>query len=195
MNAILRVRLGLLITLLALSCALPTLADESKPPVEIGYGLNGLPDPVQDMLLAIGEAIRSGSLDDLKVAIEMNEIPPVIDMSDSKDPLAYLRSVAKDDTGAEVLARLSLILDAGYAHVGKGGKDESYVWPYLAEIDLKALTPADRVRLRRIAPGGAALAMEKAGKYAGWRIAISATGVWHVLETGSDAPPQPAAAP
>ncbi|MFO1172924.1 MAG: hypothetical protein U1E49_18415 [Hyphomicrobiaceae bacterium] len=163
-------------------------AEESKkPPVEIGYGLSALPEPVKEMLLGIGEAIRSGNIDDLKVAIEMNEIPPVIDASDSKDPLAYLKSVVKDDTGAEVLAKLSLILDAGYAHVDKGGKDESYVWPYLAEIDLKALTPADRVRLHRIAPGEAGVAMEKAGTYTGWRISISATGVWHVLETGSKA--------
>ena len=171
--------------------------DTKKPPVEIGYGLNGLPEPVQEMLLGIGEAIRSGNLDDLKVAIEMNEIPPVIDASDSKDPLAYLKSVARDETGAEVLAKLSLILDAGYAHVDKGGKDESYVWPYLAEVDFKALTPADRVRLHRIAPGESALAMEKAGIYSGWRISISATGVWHVLETGPAVVPatQPAATP
>lgn len=158
--------------------------ETKKPPVEVGYGLTGLPELVQEMLLGIGEAIRSGNLDALKVAIEMNEIPPVIDATDSKDPLAYLKSVAKDETGAEVLAKLSLILDAGYAHVDKGGKDESYVWPYLAAVDLKALTPADRVKLHRIAPGEAAVAMEKAGTYSGWRISISATGVWHVLETG-----------
>lgn len=173
-------------------------AEEAKaPPVEVGYGLNELPGPVKEMLLGIGEAIRSGNLDTLKVAIEMNEIPPVIDASDSKDPLAYLKSVAKDETGAEVLARLSLILDAGYAHVDKGGKDDSYVWPYLAAIDFKALTPADRVRLHRIAPGEAAVAMEKAGTYTGWRISISATGVWHVLETGPVPAPaaQPAATP
>lgn len=170
--------------------------EAKKPPVEIGYGLNGLPEPVQEMLLGIGEAIRAGELDALKVAIEMNEIPPVIGDSHSQDPLAYLKSVAKDESGAEVLARLSLILDAGYAHVDKGGKDESYVWPYLAEVDLKTLTPADRVRLHRIAPGEAAVAMEKAGTYSGWRISISATGVWHVLETGpAAAAAQPAATP
>jgi hypothetical protein len=188
-----RIPLGLLGLLLALSCAQPARSDAAKPLVEVGYGLSELPEPVQEMLLAIGEAIRSGDLDALQVAIEMNEMPPVIGDSDSKEPLDFLKSVAKDETGAEVLARLSLVLDAGYAHVGKGGKNEAYVWPYLAEIDLKALTPADRVRLHRIAPGEAAVAMEKAGKYSGWRIAISATGVWHVLETGSETPAQPVA--
>jgi hypothetical protein len=169
-----------------------TAGDTPEPKVEIGYGLERLPAPVQEMLLAIGEAIRSGDIEALKVAIQMNEMPPVIGDSDSKDQIAFLRSLSADAGGAETLAKLSLILDAGYAHVDMGGKDESFVWPYLAEVDLKALSPADRVRLHRIAPGAAAIAMEKAGKYTGWRLGISPTGVWHFLETGPAMPAQPA---
>jgi len=166
-------------------------AQENKDPVvEIGYGLTDLPEPVQEMVLAIGEAIRSGDMQALKVAIEMNEMPPVIGDSESKDQIAYLKSLSADPEGAETLARLSLILDAGYAHVDPSGKDESYIWPYLAAVDFKALTPADRVKLHRIAPGAAAVDMEKAGKYSGWRIGISPSGVWHFLETGSSRPDQ-----
>lgn len=168
-------------------------ADAKPRKIEIGYGLDRLPEPVQEMLLAIGEAIRSGDMQELKVAIEMNEMPPVIGDSKSDDQIGYLKSLSVDPEGAEVLAKLSLILDAGYAHVDPGGKEESYVWPYLAEVDFKALTSADRVRLYRMVPGKAAAEMIKAGTYSGWRLGISPTGVWHFLETGTASPAQPTA--
>lgn len=192
-------RLGMIaivITTLAIAWSLPqTYADDTKPlKVEVGYGIDGLPEPVQEMLLAIGEAIRSGEMQALKIAIEMNEMPPVIGDSVSPDQIGFLKSLSADGEGAETLAKLSLILDAGYAHVDPGGKDESYVWPYLAAIDFKALTPADRVKLHRLAPGAAAVEMEKAGAYSGWRLGISPTGVWHFLETGPAKSAQPAAA-
>jgi hypothetical protein len=191
-----RILCAAIVTALAIAAhAVPgARAGEDKPPkVEIGHGLGGLPEPVQDMLLAIGEAIRTGDMQALKVAIEMNEMPPVIGESGSADQIGFLKAISADAEGAETLARLSLILDAGYAHVDRGGKDESYVWPYLAEIDFKTLTPADRVKLHRIAPGSAAIEMEKAGKYTGWRLGISPTGVWHFLDTGTAMPAQPAA--
>ncbi|MEZ5923595.1 MAG: hypothetical protein R3D57_04340 [Hyphomicrobiaceae bacterium] len=179
--------------LVALALISPASGEESaKPKVEIGHGIAQLPEPVQEMLLAIGESIRSGDLDQLKVAIEMNEIPPVIGDSESNGQIAYLKSHSADAHGAEALAKLSLILDAGYAHVDPGGKDDSYVWPYLAKIDLATMAPADRVRLYRVAPGAAGAEMEKAGIYSGWRLGISPTGVWHFLETGPVQSAQPA---
>lgn len=182
------------VALMAWAAAPGQAAETPSPKVEIGYGIDGLPEPVQEMLLAIGEAIRSGDMQALKVAIEMNEMPPVIGESQSADQIGFLKSLSADGEGAETLARLSLILDAGYAHVDPGGKEESYVWPYLAAIDFKALTPVDRVKLHRMAPGAAAVEMEKAGAYSGWRLGISPTGVWHFLETGSAKPAQPSAA-
>jgi hypothetical protein len=166
---------------------------DATPKVEIGYGIASLPEPVQEMVLAIGEAIRTGDMQALKTAIEMNEMPPVIGDSGSADQIGFLKSLSADGEGAETLARLSLILDSGYAHVDPGGKEESFVWPYLAAVDFKTLTPADRVRLHRLAPGAAAVEMEKAGKYTGWRLGISPTGVWHFLDTGTAKPAQPAA--
>lgn len=188
--------IAIMLAALAMAWAAPILqADEKKPlKVEVGYGFDGLPEPVREMLLAIGEAIRSGDMEALKVAIEMNEMPPVIGDSQSEDQIGFLKSLSADGDGAETLAKLSLILDAGYAHVDPGGKEESYVWPYLAAIDFKALTPRDRVKLHRMAPGAAAVEMEKSGAYSGWRLGISPTGVWHFLETGPAKPAQPSTA-
>jgi hypothetical protein len=182
-------------TALVLAFPVPEKAagGDATPKVEIGYGIASLPEPVQEMVLAIGEAIRTGDMQALKTAIEMNEMPPVIGDSGSADQIGFLKSLSADGEGAETLARLSLILDSGYAHVDPGGKEESFVWPYLAAVDFKTLTPADRVRLHRLAPGAAAVEMEKAGKYTGWRLGISPTGVWHFLDTGTAKPAQPAA--
>lgn len=187
--------IAIVIVSLAMAWAAPLgQADDKKSrKIEVGYGIDGLPEPVQEMLLAIGEAIRSGDMQALKIAIEMNEMPPIIGDSMSDDQIGFLKSLSADGEGAETLAKLSLILDVGYAHVDPGGKEESYVWPYLAAIDFKALTPPDRVKLHRMAPGAAAVEMEKTGAYSGWRLGISPTGVWHFLETGPAKPAQPVA--
>ena len=48
----------------------------------------GLPQPVMQMCEAILEAVRSGKLEDLRIAIEMNELKPVIGDGANDDPIA-----------------------------------------------------------------------------------------------------------
>jgi hypothetical protein len=68
-------------------------------------------------------------------------------------------------------------MTSGFVRMGQG-KDEIYVWPYFAEIDLAKLTPAQEVELYRLLSPEAALQMKKAGKYSYYRLGISPTGVW-----------------
>jgi hypothetical protein len=70
------------------------------------------------------------------------------------------------------------VFSAGFAKKGEG-KETTYIWPYLAELDLTKLTPAQQVELFRIVPAQDALAMRKAGKYSYYRAAIGGDGVWH----------------
>lgn len=143
----------------------------------------GLPPPVAAMREAILDAARRGDLEALGHAIDLNEIPPMIGPGGGEEhPLEWLRSMSRDEKGIEVLARLTLILEAPAAHVGKGTGEEMYVWPHLAEMPLDRLEAPDEVVLYRLAVDDAAQRMHATGAYTGWRLGIGPEGVWHWLE-------------
>lgn len=154
----------------------------APPPVR--HGLDGLPAPVIEMREAILAAVRSGRIEDLTTAIELNEIKPAFGDAAEADPIAYLKKASADGEGREVLAALGNILDAGYAIVPAGSDIENnriYVWPYFAEMGVKALTPAQDVELLRLVPAERHKEMIAAGKYAFWSVGIGADGVWHFM--------------
>lgn len=147
----------------------------------VTYGTDKLPAPVIDMREAILAAVHSGRIEDLKTAIELNEMKPDF-AAGVADPIAQLRSLSADGTGLDILAALSLALEAGYAILPLGRDVENnrlYVWPYHAELPLDALTPGQEVELLRLVPAGEAKAMKEKKTYTGWRIAIGADGTWH----------------
>ncbi len=83
-----------------------------------------------------------------------------------------------------MLAALAEILETGYVELPLGRDLENnkvYVWPYLAEVPLDKLSPAQEVELLRLVSPAAAKEMKAARKYAYWRIAIGADGTWHSL--------------
>lgn len=149
---------------------------------EIGYGTAKLPAPVLEMREAILSAVRSGLIEDLRVAFELNELKPDLGAEPGPDPVAYWKKISGDGEGRELLAILAELLEAGYVAVPLGRDLENnriYVWPYFAEIPLSKLTPAQQVELLRLVPPSAAKEMMANGKYTYWRIAIGADGTWH----------------
>lgn len=156
----------------------------AKAPV-VRYGTEGLPHPVVEMREAILAAVRSGSMDDLKVAIELNEIKPTFGDGPVADPIAHLKSLSGDGEGREILAALGNLLEAGYATVPLGRDLENnriYVWPYFAETGIANLTPSQQVELYRlVSPAAASGMLGKGGKYTHWRVGIAADGTWHVM--------------
>jgi hypothetical protein len=150
----------------------------------VHHGLDGLPGPVLEMREAILDAVRSGRIEDLATAIELNEIKPAFGDAVEADPIAYLKKASADGEGHEVLAALGNILDAGYAVVPAGSDIENnriYVWPYFAERGVKDLTPAQDVELLRLVPEARRKDMIAAGKYTHWSVGIGADGVWHFM--------------
>jgi hypothetical protein len=82
----------------------------------------------------------------------------------------------------EVLAALSLILEAGYVVLPLGRDLENnrlYIWPYFAEVPLDMLTTAQEVELLRLVPSAVAKEMKARAKYTHWRVTIGADGSWH----------------
>jgi hypothetical protein len=156
------------------------------PVPQIHYGTDGLPPPVQEMREAILSAVRSGHVEDLRYAWDLNELKPDLGVA-SSDPIAHWKQISGDGEGREILAALAQILDAGYVVLPLGADIENnrlYVWPYFAEVPLDRLTPAQEVELLRLVSPAVLKDMRSAGAYTHWRIVIAADGTWHAFRKG-----------
>jgi hypothetical protein len=147
-----------------------------------------LPAPVAEMREAILSAVRSGDIEELRRAFELNELKPDLGgdfaRSPGHDPVAYWKQLSGDGKGLEILAVLGNILEKGYVVVPLGSDLENnriYVWPYFAEIALDKLDPAQQVELLELVPPQAAKAMTAGGSYTHWRVSIGADGTWHAF--------------
>jgi hypothetical protein len=154
-------------------------ADAAKSAPEILRDVEILPSEVNRTRRAILEAAMSGNIDSMRIPIEMNEIPPILAREKLADPIAHWRAISGDGEGREILATLVQLFRAGFFHKNAGAGDAIYVWPYFAEMPLKALTPAQEVELLTIVPPERLKAMKAAGRYDHYRIGIGHDGTWH----------------
>jgi hypothetical protein len=141
-----------------------------------------LPEPVEEMRQAILAATHSGNIEDLRVPLDWNELKPEVAASAGEDPIAHWKKASADGNGREILAALAEILPMRAAELPFGKDLENniiYVWPYLAEVDLGKLTPAQEVDLIRLVGPAEAKAMQAKKKWAWWRLTIGADGTWH----------------
>jgi hypothetical protein len=160
---------------------------QSPPPVNARYGTEGLPPPVADMREAILAAVKSGRIEDLRHAWELNELKPDTGETFVGDPVPHWKRLSGDGEGREILAALGNILDGGYAILPLGKDLENnrlYVWPYLAEVPLDKLSPGQEVELLRLVTPAALKEMRSLGKYTHWRVIIGADGTWHSFRRG-----------
>ena len=147
-----------------------------------GEDTGPLPAPVEEMRQAILAATHSGDLEDLRVPLDWNEMKPDAGAPKGEDPLAYWKKLSGDGNGHEILAVLANILPMRAAELPLGKDLENniiYVWPYLAEVPLDKLTPAQEVDLLRLMSPADAKAMRAKKKWTWWRLTIGADGTWH----------------
>ena len=157
-------------------------AKQSPLASSAGTKAETLPMPVVEMREAILSAARSGRIEEMKTAIELNELKPEFGASPVPDPITYWRQISGDGEGREILAEAINILEMPFAVVPFGKDIENsriFVWPYLAETALDKLTPPQEVDLLRIVSPDEAKDMKAKKKYTGWRLAIGADGTWH----------------
>jgi len=145
---------------------------------EPSYDFNALPEAVRLMLERIAEAAQTGEVENMRPVFESNELKPMVAADYVDDPIAFWKKQSADGSGRDILAAMLDVMSSGFVRVGEG-KDEMYVWPYFAEIDLTKLTPAQEVEFYRVVPPELGASMRKAGKYGYYRLGISPTGIWH----------------
>jgi hypothetical protein len=141
-----------------------------------------LPRAAAEMRDAILTAVQSGQMADLKTALELNEMRPDISDDPVEDPVAHLKSLSKDGEGRDILDVLGAALKLPPATVPLGRDIENnaiFVWPYLAERNLKALSAAEAADLAALTGPGVAADIQASGRWTWWRIAIGADGTWH----------------
>lgn len=157
--------------------------DEPVPPVL--YDLAQLPEPVRRLRERLVEACKSGDIEKLRPYLETGENATQLSFGGvDGDPIAYLKEVSGDKQGAEVLAILLDVLDAGYVRLDPGTPNELYVWPYFFAVPLDKLTAAQRVELFRIVTAGDYDEMKPYGSYTFYRIGITPEGRWSFFVEG-----------
>lgn len=160
----------------------PAEKAQATPDVRLGRDVSQLPEEVQRMRRAILEAAASGDIEQLRVPIEMNELPPFFGKDAGKDPIAHFKAVSGDGQGREILAILVELLTTGHAIRDAGTGKDMIVWPYHAEIPLDSLTPGQEVELYRLISPAALKEMREKGRYTHYRLGIGLDGVWHFFD-------------
>jgi hypothetical protein len=162
----------------------PASGNRGKAIPTIGQGSSGLPQAVAEMRDAIIAAARAGSLEELLIPIQWNELPPDFGDHSVKDTLANWKKQSPDGSGHEWLALLINLLESPYAVVRQGRDVENskiYIWPAFAELPLEKLPPNLNVELHRIVSAREAARMRQNG-YDGYALAIGADGTWHAFK-------------
>ena len=160
-------------------------ATKTVPPTVAPASLEPLPPAVTEMRDTILAAVRSGNIEDLKPALQWNEMPPVIATTAVDDPIAHWKSVSGDGQGREILAILENLFAAGHAVLPVGRDVENnklFVWPRFAEMDLSKLRPEDEVQLYRLVTPAEVKTMIAKKRWLGYRLAIGAEGTWHTFQ-------------
>jgi hypothetical protein len=160
-------------------------AKEGAPVPQVEYDISKLPFPVQKMRELILTAAKSGSIEALRPLIGSGDDVTMLSLTDIEgDPLAYLKSLAGDQEGQEILAILVDVLESGYVHLDAGTADELYVWPYFFAYPLDKLDAKQKVELFQIVTAGDYDEMKQFGTYVFYRLGITPKGRWRFFVTG-----------
>jgi len=162
----------------------PSLAENTTTTVsetQVQYNLDTLPAKARETMNRIMAAARSGDVDELRAALEWNELPPEIGADNKTDPITYWKKQSSNGSVHGIMAKMLEIFERGFTVHNEGDKNEqaSYAWPYLAAKNLKTLKPHEDVDLLRLATPDEVKSMKATGKYSGYRAVIGADGTWH----------------
>ncbi|UYN99596.1 MAG: hypothetical protein KIT02_17095 [Devosia sp.] len=177
------------IAAVALLLATPLLAQEEAPydpfsDIVVSDDASALPEAVAAKRQALIAATMSGDIEALGAVMDAQDYPPNVSFGGPDDALAYLKDQSADPEGRQILALLRNLLEMPYAVLGAGSETPSYVWPYLAVIDIAALEPGQVVDAYRLITPEQLDDMHDFGGWFWWRVYIGADGEWQAFVAG-----------
>lgn len=153
----------------------PAAPDEPLP--EVIYDVSRLPAPVQHLREQLLAVAKSADIEKLRPFLGTGEDMTQLSLAGiDGDPIEYLKGLAGDEDGQEILAILEEVLSAGYVHLDAGTSEELYVWPYFFAIPIDKLNGPQRVELFKIVTAGDYEEMKTYGSYIFYRIGITPQG-------------------
>ena len=159
--------------------------DANEPIPEVIYDVNLLPPSVRTLREQVLEACKSGDIQKLRPLIGQGDEQTQLSLAGiDGDPIDYLKSLAGDEDGQEILAILEEVLSAGYVHLDVGTPEELYVWPYFFAMPIDKLTGPQRVELFKIVTAGDYEEMKTYGSYIFYRVGITPQGKWAFFVAG-----------
>lgn len=150
--------------------------DDPYADTVISDDIAALPKPVQAKRAALIEAAKSGDIDALKAIFDAQKLPVQVSFGEPEDAIDYLKTSSADGNGVQTLAILGELLDAPYAVFDARDETPTYVWPYLAMVDVTKLKPTQRVDAYRILPTDQANELAEMESWYYWRVFIHANG-------------------
>jgi hypothetical protein len=161
----------------------PAQPDEPIP--EILYDISKLPPEVQRLRELLIEVCKSGDIEKLRPLLGTGDEMTQLSLAGMEgDPIDFLKSLAGDEDGQEILAILEEVLSAGYVHLDVGTPEELYVWPYFFAVPIDKLTGPQRVELFKIVTAGDYEEMKTYGSYIFYRVGITPEGRWAFFVAG-----------
>jgi hypothetical protein len=194
--------LALLISAMPVAGFAQSRAPALPPAPIVIRDLNELPQQVRRMRLLIIEALRTGDVRALRTPIETNELPPSFENTPigpgarpnaasapprrsgpamADELLRIFSRRSGDGEGRETMGQLMNVFAVGPARVGTGTAQETFLWPYVAALDPRILTPEQRVDAYRVLGHAQFQEWQEKGRYPGWRLSIGPDGTWHYL--------------
>jgi hypothetical protein len=157
----------------------------NEPIPEVQYDFTQLPAPVKALRDQLLEAAKSGDIQKLRPLIGQGDDQTQLSLAGIEgDPIDYLKGLAGDEDGQEILAILEEVITAGYVHLDPGTDEELYVWPYFFAIPLDKLTGPQRVELFKLVTAGDYEEMKTYGSYIFYRVGITPQGRWAFFVAG-----------
>lgn len=167
-----------------LAHAMPGTCETPDPNDPSGTSPQPMPEAVARMRYRILTTAQSGDPGKLVALMREGDVMPVFTRTQKLDPALVWKEAYPDSDGVEALSILATILESACARFAAGTPQETYVWPLVALLPPKALTPPQKVELFRIITGSDYQGMLEGGHYSFYRVGIAPDGAWRYFVPG-----------